>query len=325
MKDSYFLGVDTSNYTTSVAVVNGMAELVAQHKQLLPVKTGQRGLRQSEALFWHIKNFPEVVNKLVVQVPEISKKIKAVGITNSPRPLKGSYMPVFLAGIGLGKTLASMLSVPYYELSHQENHLWAGLINAIGLNTDRFIAVHLSGGTTEVLEVVLDEHFRFSINVIGDSLDLHAGQFVDRVGVAMGLSFPAGPQLEQLALQSTKKLIIPSYHRKGKISFAGPESAALRLLASSKPKADIAHAVFVNIARTLTKWIKWAVDQANNNQVLLTGGVFANSLIRKIISQDLSQVHLYFTPPDLSTDNAVGAAVYSGICSHGRHFLGNVF
>ena len=221
MNKSYFLGVDTSNYTTSLAVVDEKGSLVAENRRALQVAQGKKGLRQSEALFLHIQNLPKILGDITRSLPGWKKNLRAIAVSTKPRPLEGSYMPVFIPGKSLGLSLASLLEIPYYSLSHQENHLWAGLHSAKGPKSNRFLALHLSGGTSECLDVSLTEkEFRFNVEVIGGSNDINAGQFIDRVGVALGLPFPAGPHLEQLALESSVDLKIPTYHKNGNMSFS---------------------------------------------------------------------------------------------------------
>ncbi|MDI9419804.1 MAG: hypothetical protein GX228_08115 [Firmicutes bacterium] len=332
MSKHYFLGIDTSNYTTSAAVVDDQARLIANIRQLLPVESGQRGLRQSEAFFWHIKHSPVIMGQVAALVPDLRRKLKAVAASHNPRPMEGSYMPVFVAGASLAQSIGSLLNVPCFSLSHQENHLWAGLFSARGPDCDRFLALHLSGGTSDVLEVAVTREFGFQIRHLGGSSDLHAGQLIDRIGVAMGLPFPSGPDLEKLALASETPVSIPSYHNAGRISFSGAEAAALRLLAEHREnssdgitKADIAKAVLLNIARTTAKLLQWASKVTAIDRVLLVGGVCANSLIRDDLVRRLPELGLYFAAPEFSVDNAVGAAVFSGIAVSGRSYLRHVF
>ncbi|NLM25677.1 MAG: O-sialoglycoprotein endopeptidase [Firmicutes bacterium] len=324
MMDKLFLGIDTSNYTTSLAVVDTYANLVNRTQQLLTVKAGQRGLRQSEALFYHVKNLPELFGQLSRLVPNLKERIAAVAATIQPRPTEDSYMPVFLPGDGLGRTIASLLQVPFYALSHQENHIWAGLASAKGPIAQRFLAVHLSGGTSEILKVQVTESYGFTTTILGQTQDLHAGQFVDRLGVALGIQFPAGAAMEKLAQASTKDLVIPSYHKDGIISFAGPETAARRLLGQEEA-ADICKAVFMTIARTITKLIDWAMTKTGLDQVLVVGGVAANQIIRQHLQKRLPKADLFFAAPNYSTDNAIGAAYYAGLNYLGQEFYGNVF
>jgi len=324
MSKSYFLGIDTSNYTTSLAVIDANGQISADSRQLLPVEAGEKGLRQSEALFWHIKNLPDVVQRLTMQVPDLHSHLRAIAVTTSPRPVLDSYMPVFLAGTSFAEGLASILQVPCFSLSHQENHLWAGLFTAGRPKLNEFLALHLSGGTTELLHVRMTGDYHLQVAIIGGSMDLHAGQFIDRVGVAIGLPFPAGPHLERLASSSQQDLVIPSYHREGQISFAGQETAALRLLQQHN-KADVARAVLMNIARTIAKMIRWAAQKTGITKVVLVGGVCANQLIRAELTARLDQLQLYFADPRFSVDNALGAAIFAGLSYGQTAFYSHVF
>lgn len=324
MNKKYFLGIDTSNYTTSLALVDEQANLIACKQQMLTVEAGERGLRQSEALFFHVKNLPNLIEELCAELPILQNDLTAIAATTKPRPTADSYMPVFLPGEGLGRSLASILQIPYYTLSHQENHVWAGLKSGKGPISPRFLVLQISGGTSEMLHVELEENYSFSTRILGGTQDLHAGQFVDRVGVALDLNFPAGPELEKLAGQSTKTLVIPSYHKEGKISFAGPETAARRFIGSEHP-ADISKAVLLNISRTIIKLIDWAVGKTGLNQVLVVGGVAANLIIRQMLLERLPKLELFFAEPAFSRDNSLGAALYCGLSYCGQEFYGNVF
>lgn len=219
-----FLGIDTSNYTTSLALVNSNGDLVNQVRKILAVPMSKRGLRQSEALFQHVKNLPLLTQELFSKPPAL----KGIGVSAKPRPQEDSYMPVFLAGVSLAHSLGNTLAVPVYETTHQENHLLSGLVTANGPRESRFLALHVSGGTTDLLLVEEQAGYRFAIDTIGTSVDLNAGQFIDRIGVALGLPFPAGPHLEELSMTSKERVIIPSHHKQGQVSFSGPLSCAER-------------------------------------------------------------------------------------------------
>ncbi|MBE0600837.1 MAG: hypothetical protein IH607_03555, partial [Firmicutes bacterium] len=178
------IGLDTSCYTTSAAVADENGEIVGFQRKLLPVQPGTCGLRQSEAVFAHLRQLPELVESLMAEVKGVT--ISAVAASASPRDLEDSYMPVFTVGRNFGRTLASVLRVPFFETSHQMGHILAGMIGHPPLNAP-FVALHLSGGTTETL--LCDGE---TVRLIGQTLDLHAGQLVDRIGVELGLDFPAG-------------------------------------------------------------------------------------------------------------------------------------
>ena len=190
------IGIDTSCYTTSIAVVDEKGSLLAENRRILEVAAGERGLAQNAALFQHIREGREVLCSCLEKFDR--KDIKAVCVSQSPRPSENSYMPVFLAGVNDAKLLAAAYGVPVFYTSHQEGHLMAGVRTAEMPQADSFLAVHLSGGTTELL-LVRTAETGFEVELLGGSSDLHAGQLVDRTGVLLGLRFPCGPELDKLA------------------------------------------------------------------------------------------------------------------------------
>jgi N6-L-threonylcarbamoyladenine synthase len=235
--------------------------------------------------------------------------IRAVAASIKPRPVDGSYLPVFKVGSSMGETLAHLLGVPFIATSHQEGHLRAGLYNQT-LPEGSFLAWHLSGGTTELL-LAKATGSGFSIEKIGGSSDLQVGQFVDRIGVALGAGFPAGVFLEGLAKRSDSTESLPVMTKGLTLSFSGPESAGRRLLDSGISPQELAGRVFNCISKALIKVTLEAVKQFQINLVLFAGGVAANELIRtKLLQEDsLGEVKLIFAPKELSGDNAVGVGL----------------
>lgn len=331
------LGIDTSCYTTSTALVSARG-LEWEARTPLSVKPGAKGLRQSEALFQHVRNFPALLQNMPGKLA-----ITAVAASVRPRPQEGSYMPVFVAGSSFGETLAATLHVPFFQTTHQEGHLEAAFQSARLLGMDppgstlgdspggvqngtlggslggslgnEMLAVHISGGTTELLRVARCQAI-WEINLLGGSTDLSAGQFIDRVGQALGLPFPAGPHLEQLALQSSPEtegtFKIPAPCEQYQISFSGPTTAALRAIEKGTPPAEVAVAVLQCIASALVKMLRKAVAQEQLSSILIAGGVAANRLIRARLVDVLEQPgiggRVFFGSPVLSGDNAVGVA-----------------
>lgn len=303
------IGFDTSCYTTSVAAITLAGTIRADLRQILNVPEGEIGLRQQAALFQHWQNLPVLMGRLREQT---RGPIVAIAFSGSPRKEAGSYLPVFTAGANMANSLGAALQVPVYNFSHQEGHLAAGEFGAGGPIGPSFLAVHLSGGTTELLKVEKCA-CGYQVSVLGKALDLNAGQFVDRVGVALGLPFPAGRHLEELAVSAGgTELSLPSVVRGYDVSFAGPTSAALRLLEGGAEKGAVARAVFRSIAKALEKILRPAVLTTGLNEILLVGGVASNSLIRERLIERLEHpavgARLFFAPPHLSTDNAVGIA-----------------
>ena len=300
------LGIDTSCYTTSVACF-GAAGPLYDGRTLLPVRQGSRGLRQSEGVFLHTRQLPPLVEAAFAEVDPQS--IGAVCCSAAPVEGEDSYMPVFLTGLGVARAVASALSVPIRTTNHQCGHIRAALIgNENKLSEDSFYCVHLSGGTTDLLLVERKGPGQFRIQPLGKSTDLHAGQMVDRVGVALGCAFPSGKELEALARQAADTSIrIPASVQGLSCSLSGAESAAQRLIEQGADRAGIAFGVYDLLSRTLTKWLTNAQAQLGSRPVLLCGGVASSLLLRKLL-QDRSDLPLFFGESRFSSDNAVGVA-----------------
>ncbi len=310
----YILGIDTSCYTTSLACVSLEGKLLLSKQKLLSVPDGARGLQQSSAVFSHLRNLPELSATMQDSLPD--GELVAICASIKPRPYKDSYMPVFVVGESLGATLAKLAGVPFYTTTHQENHIMAGLYSNDRMQMEKhFLALHLSGGTTELLEVWAHTT-GFDINLIGSTQDLHAGQLVDRIGVALGLGFPSGPNLEALAEKADKPIHIPYYVKDLTVSFSGSESHAQRLIAKNADKAGIARGVYQVLNKTICKWLENAADKGYPTSVLLVGGVSSSMILREELNVQLRKagknMSLYFALPQLSKDNAVGTA-YLGL------------
>ncbi|HZJ84525.1 MAG TPA: peptidase M22 [Syntrophomonadaceae bacterium] len=308
----YYLGIDTSLYTTSLAVVDDKFNLIWEKRIPLTVEKGHRGLRQSEALFLHIKNLPISFEELSLNV---NGGYGAIAVSSTPRPITGSYMPVFKVGESQAIGLSTMLKIPLYLVSHQEGHIMAGIVDNRELLAEaEFLAAHFSGGTSEFINVKKGFTNYFEIDTCFSGLDLHAGQLVDRVGVALGLPFPAGTYLEELALNARSfNISFPAAVKKAGFSFSGAETMAIKLINQGEPKEEIAYGVLRMIANTIEKAILMESKKHGLKKVLLVGGVMANALIRQRLINRLEHpavgIKLFFARPELSTDNAVGVAL----------------
>jgi N6-L-threonylcarbamoyladenine synthase len=303
------LGIDTSNYRTSLCLVDMSGRIVAEEKELLSVEAGERGLQQSAALFQHVKRLPELARKMTMS----GRRVVAIAVSRSPRPTEGSYMPVFLAGQMAAEMMAHFYQVPLYYTSHQEGHIAAGEYTLdVSLSAERFLAVHLSGGTSEILDCTRGRD-GYAIDCIGGTEDLHAGQLIDRVGVALGLPFPAGPYLEELGKQAEDAAFsVPSSVKGYTFSFSGPEAALMRAIQQNVPAAHIARAAEKCIATTLEKVLRTAVEAGFPKDILIVGGVSANAYIRNRLVKRLThpavKAKLYFADPAYAGDNAFGVA-----------------
>jgi N6-L-threonylcarbamoyladenine synthase len=305
-----YLGIDTSYYTTSIALVDDAGRLLEDRRRPLAVALGDRGVAPAEAVWRHLNALPAEAEPLL---KTYRGQIAAVAASVRPRPVDGAYLPPFKVSEGFGRTVAAALGVPFYPTTHQEMHIMAGLWSADRPpEGEQFLAVHLSGGTTELIRVTR-RRGGFDEELLGGTQDLHAGQFVDRVGVALGLPFPAGPHLERLAAEGAPGAVsLPSSVRGRSVSFSGPETAAQRLV-GKVAAADLALAVIQCVAKTLEKWLRAAVAETGLREILIVGGVAANQLLRARLRERLEHravgARLSFAEPRYSTDNAVGTAL----------------
>ena len=306
-----YLGFDTSNYTTSCAVCGDLSQNISK---LLNVKTGERGLRQSDALFQHIKALPFLYEELCSKCN--IKDVMAVGVSTRPRSVEGSYMPVFLAGEGYARVCAATLKVPLYEFSHQDGHIMSAIHSCdnYSLLEKPFISVHLSGGTSEILLTQYNKK-GFDCKIIGGTKDISAGQLIDRVGVKMGMNFPCGKQLEKLAFSYKNPIKLPVNSCDGYINFSGIETKALTLC-NTQNHQDLAYSLFDAIASALIKALSWCRNKTQIDDILIAGGVASNSIIKKRLLSELGN-NVYFASPELACDNAYGIALLTKFISCG--------
>lgn len=304
-----YVGFDTSNYTTSAAVCTEAGEVFANLKIPLPVKVGQRGLRQSDAVFEHVRNLPALTEELGKCLSEGNLQPVAVGVSTRPRDVEGSYMPCFLAGKAAASAFSASMNLPLHSFSHQNGHIMAALYSCGRtdlLAAERFLAFHVSGGTTEAL-LVEPRDGAFSVTLVGETDDINAGQAIDRVGVAMGLAFPCGREMEALAKSYRGKIYRhPVCVREGRCSLSGAENIALRLYRETNDPAAVAAFVFDFIGNTLLAMGASLEEKFGKLPILFAGGVMSNQLMRQRLS---ARFDASFAEPAFSADNAAGIAL----------------
>lgn len=317
MSRKLFIGFDTSNYTTSLAVCDISGKVLGNFKCPLPVKEGQRGLRQSEAVFAHIKNFPLIAGKLrdFLETLHGDYEYVAAAVSSTPRSVEGSYMPCFLSGLAVAESVCAFLGIPLYETSHQVGHVIAATASALEgsaislqqfLNND-FLALHVSGGTTDLLYVKPDADDIITIERIGGSSDANAGQIIDRTGVRMGFSFPCGPYLDEAALHFTEKVKGISTSVKGlEFNLSGLENIAEKMIGVGTDASEVSAFVLEYIAKSIHKSLNNAFDIYGKLPVVFAGGVMSS----KYIKNKLSHIGM-FSEPQYSADNAAGVAIIS--------------
>lgn len=313
---AWYLGFDTSNYTTSVAAFNPETNTLVQRKKLLPVKPGERGIRQSDAVFHHTEQMRELCSDLFLELTEShgfnSADVKAIGTSTRPRRTEGSYMPCFNVGHTVGKSIASVLSVSFYEFSHQEGHICAALYSAQKLEklSENFLAFHVSGGTTESLICTPSEESIVHAELIGTSSDLKAGQAIDRIGVRLGLNFPCGPALEKLALESKREFKIKPSMKEFDCSLSGVENKCLKMLEDGEKPEDIALFCLKYVEASIDSMASAALVKYPNHFICFSGGVMSNSIIRNSLKE---KYDCAFAEPVFSSDNAAGVAILTSM------------
>ncbi len=297
------LGIDTSNYTTSCAVCHD-GEIVENIRLPLSVAQGKGGLRQSDALFLHTKALPEAMSRIKTPMRDID----AIGVSSRPRSVEGSYMPCFLAGDSCSAVLGKALGVPVYRTSHQDGHIYAGAYSSgFDIKNKSFYALHLSGGTLEILDVSSPEKIE-SVDICASALDLTAGQLIDRVGLMLGLNFPCGAELTRLAKENDEKLPKIKVSLKGAdCNLSGVCNLAEKYKAEGRSERFIAAFVMKYIIQTIDEMIGVLFENAEK-PLLFCGGVSSSIIIKDYFQ---SKYGAYFALPEFSADNACGCALYA--------------
>lgn len=303
------LGIDTSNYTTSAALYDNETGELIQSRRLLTVKEGELGLRQSDAVFQHTVNLPDMIEDVT---KTLSRKIDAIAVSVSPRDEEGSYMPCFMAGKGAARMLADVTGARLSFFSHQAGHIAAALYSADALELieREFIAFHVSGGTTEAVRVAPHRERIFSVEMVASSLDLKAGQAIDRTGNLLGLPFPSGMLLDKLSLESDRSYKIKPFMRDGNCSLSGLQNKCEKMKRDGESDADIAKFCIDYISQVLYEMTKNLTEKYPGLPLVYSGGVMSNTLIRKRFTEEFGAV---FAAPGFSSDNAAGLAVLASL------------
>ena len=323
-QNNIIIGIDTSCYTTSIAAITLEKSIILNEKIMLNVKENTKGLRQSEGVFQHINNLGELSEKL--NLLHNNYNIVGVCVSKKPRPVENSYMPVFTVGYNFAKVMANSLNCKFYETTHQENHIEASLLNSKMINRDRFLSVHMSGGTTEILLLNRKKNsLEYNIEIVGGSKDISFGQFIDRTGVKLGYNFPAGKYIDKNAIDCDIKILkgLKTSVKEGYMNLSGLENQVNKLIDSEDSKY-ISKLVLDAVVRNMYKSLTYICDLYNVNEVIFCGGVAASKYLRNNLSTKLrkDKIYSHFTNPEYSTDNACGCAII-GVDKYETESFGN--
>lgn len=307
-----YIGLDTSNYTTSCALYIPSSGELFQSKRLLPVKEGELGLRQSDAVFHHTKQLPGLFEALMEKSPRCD--IAAVSASVSPRCTEGSYMPCFLVGEGQARVLAAANNCSLYRTSHQTGHVLAALYSAGKmelLHKDKpFLAFHVSGGTTDLLLCTPDKENVLLINQLASSLDLKAGQAIDRVGLMLGLKFPCGKELELLAGNADRHIPCKATLKDGNCCLSGVENICRKHFENGESRENVAMLCLDLVLKAVKGMTESAMQNYPDSEIVYAGGVMSDKILQTELAKSFDA---HFATADFSCDNAAGVALYGAV------------
>jgi len=304
-----YLGIDTSSCATSAAVYDSTSgSVLGSVKINLQIKDGDLGMQQNDAIFLHTQNVSELMEQLTFQT-DISQ-FDAVGVSVRSSDENDSYMPAFLAGQAIASAIAAVMKVPVYEFSHQAGHIMSSLFgtNFYQEIQKDFLAFHVSSGTTDALLCSLNAG-SLTITELGTSLDIHAGQVIDRVGRMIGLRFPSGEQMDELAEKSNTYDLANPVLKGCNCCLAGLENQCKTIYRRTHDREYIARYCLNSIAAVILSMSRiLKVKYLDLSDIVYAGGVMSSTVIRKFIMGSVNNAR--FTKPAwLSGDNAVGVSI----------------
>lgn len=309
-ENNIIIGIDTSCYTTSIAAISLNGDIIFNEKTMLSVNENSIGLRQSEAVFQHIKNIGVMSDKIKEKLDGYN--VCAICASEKPRPVEESYMPVFSVGHSFAKLNSASGGYPVYTTTHQENHIKAALYKTEGITEEKFISVHMSGGTMEIL-LTEKNGFGYRVEIIGGTKDISIGQLIDRVGVKLGYRFPAGSYIDKEAINYSGEIKsgLKTSVKDGYMNISGLENQAMKLIENGEIVGYTAKAVMNASIKSLEKALVYLCDKYDIYEILFAGGVASSRYIRKNLSYRLNKkgIKTIFGEPQYSSDNAVGCAI----------------
>ncbi|HNW25709.1 MAG TPA: tRNA (adenosine(37)-N6)-threonylcarbamoyltransferase complex transferase subunit TsaD [Candidatus Gastranaerophilaceae bacterium] len=301
--DNYIMAIETSCDETACAVVKNGREVLS-NVVASQIKTHAKygGVIPEIAAREHLEAINIVIEEAFEQAKIKSEEITAFAGTVGPG-LVGSL----LVGLNAAKTLALVWDKPFIGINHLNAHVCANYID-----TDLkppFIALLVSGGHTQIIEVKSHSEQK----IIGETIDDAVGEAYDKVARLIGLPYPGGPLLDKMAKEGNPNAYkLPEAKVEGyDFSFSGLKTAVLRLVQSLKtasdelPVNDICASFQETVSETLLKKVKRALEETGYKQVVLAGGVAANSEIRRKFFELENQGYKVFAPQmKYCTDNA---------------------
>ena len=297
MKDLIVLGIESSCDETSASVVkNGREVLSNVTNTQIAIHTLYGGVVPEIASRNHIDNVSIVVKEAIKQAGITFDDIDVVACTYGP-----GLVGALLVGLSYGKALSYGLNKPLVGVNHLEGHIAANYITYKDLKPP-FLCMMMSGGNTQIVHVKNYTEFE----VLGKTVDDAVGEAFDKVARVVGLGYPGGPKIDEMAKKGKPTIELPKTHVEGlDFSFSGIKTAVINLHHKNPDvdKSDLCISFEKAISEMLIANVKKAVEETGIKTVALAGGVSANSYIRSEFEK-LDGIKLYMPDLSLCTDNA---------------------
>jgi len=312
MKDIFIFSIETSCDETSASIIKNGKEIISNVVlSQMDIHKKYGGVVPEIASRNHVQNITLIFEEVLEKAEMEMKNINAISVTQGPG-LIGSL----LIGIQAAKTLAFIYKKPLVPVHHIAGHIYAN--NLVGDFKFPLIAMVVSGGHTEL--IYMDKHYNFK--KIGETLDDAVGECYDKVARVIGLPYPGGPEIDKLGKtgEPAYKLPTPLDDGSYNFSFSGLKSAVINLVHNERQKGleinkqNLASSFQNVIVNIIAKKTMKAIEQYGVKQLLLAGGVAANSGIRIKLKELCleNNIELLLPPIEYCTDNAamIGAAGY---------------
>lgn len=327
----YILGVESSCDDTSAAVIDGtsiLSNVIASQK----VHAEYGGVVPELASRAHQQNIIPVIDTALKRAKIHKNQLSAIAYTNGPG-LLGSL----LVGSSFAKAMAYSLGLPLIEVDHLQAHVLANFLEKNGEKKDKpafpFLCLTVSGGHTLLLKV----NDYFDMETLGRTIDDAAGEAFDKAAKILGLPYPGGPVIDKLAKEGDpKRFRFSIAHLPGlDYSFSGLKTSFLYFVRDNlkgnpnfieENKADLAASMQFAIVKSLGNKVEKALQQTDCRDLVIAGGVSANSGLRNTMQELADKYHrrLFVPTIDLTTDNAAMIAV-CGYFKYLKHDFSTIY
>lgn len=297
------LGIESTAHTIGIGILTDKGKVLANEKSIFTTESG--GLKPGKIVEHHVLMYEFILKNALDKSKIKLKDIDLVAFSQGPG--LGGCLRV---GAAAARSLATALKVPLIGVNHPVAHV------EIGKLTSRFkdpITLYVSGANTQILALAAGRY-----RIFGETLDVGVGNFLDSFGRALGLGFPQGPKIEELAAKGKHYIEIPYTIKGMDFAFSGILTKLEQLAKSGKySKEDLCYSAQETVFAILTEATERAIAHINKKEILLTGGVAANKRLAQMLETMAKERDVKFSvvPKQLAGDNAAMIA-WLGILEH---------